>query len=347
METKLFLKFYLNNVGINYYSQREIYMVNKKIILLFVSLLLISSVNVGSSSEIPVILPMVPNLAQMIQVSDIIVEVTVVDMAIKKITLNDSMDMPYEIQSVNYTLKVNEILKPNQDIEIEEEIIIDRGQVQDLNIGDHAILIKKANGIKNYPDYVLLIREGKIYSDSDYQINLEDLKTLAKKSDDYYEKYSRAFHSRDIVVAKMLTDTDVNQMEYGQWDALPHQTHKVQIINSTTGKLTGNIELDYEIWYFPEKILKENNLTWDVDIAYPDWIKTSDGYYFSDQWDPNSSFLKKGDYYVICVSYYDEKEIWSIEHIEKYDSKTKKELRELIEEYQEIYKQVQKYEMRR
>ena len=284
-----------------------------------------------------------PHLAEMVHMSDIVVEATIVDIEIQQVTLNDWMGMPYETQRVYWTLGVNDILKPNRDIEIGEEIIIQGGS---LEVGSHIILIKTSDG--SYPGYLYLTQEGEIYSSLDYQISLADLKTLSQKSDDYYEKYSRAFHSRDIVVVEMLTDTDVNQMKYNRGDFLPHQTHKSKIIDSTTGKLTGNIELDYEIWYFPEKILQENNLIGGIDVAdTSDWIKTSDGYYHSNQWNPNSSFLKKGNYYLVYVSYYDEKDIWDIEPIEKYNSKTKKELKKFIEEYQEIYEQVQKYETRR
>ena len=302
------------------------------------------SVNVGSSS----IMPEPLNFAQIIQMSGMVVEATIVDIEIEQVTLNDWMGMPYETQHVYSTLRVNEILKPNQDIEIGEEIIIQGGTRS--KIGDHVVLIKRADWVKGYAEYVILTQEGEIYSDSNYQIGLEDLKTFTQKSDDYYEKYTLAFSNYDIVVAKMLTATDVNQMEYNRRDALPHQTHKIKIINSTSGKLTGNAELDYEIWYFPEKILKENNLTGGIDVAYTsNWIKTSDGYYYSGQWNPNSSFLKKGNYYIIYINHFGKEKMMpnDIEPIEKYNSKTKKELKKSIEEYQEIYEDVQKYETRR
>ena len=342
----------MNNFGINCYSRRGICMVNKKIILLFVSLLLISSVNVGSSNTIPA----APNLAEMVQMSDIIVECTVVDIEIGQVTWS-GMGQPY--QNVNITLKVNEILKPNQVIEIGDDIVINRiinsGGTPNLNTGDHAILIELSDDRRSgYPRNDLFIQEGEIYSTSDYQISLEDMKTFAQKSDDYLEKYGKAYYYDDIVVAKILTNTDANKMEYTIHDDLPHQTHKTKVIYSASGKFTSNVEFDYVMWYFPEKILQEIDYKpYRLSSINEDWIKTSEGYYSPSKWDPKSSFLKKGDYYIIYVgtrfNIYGElvPTPSNLEYIEKYDSKTKNELKEFIEEYQEIYELVQKYEKRR
>jgi len=297
-------------------------MVNKKIILLFVSLLLISSLNVGSSYQ----LPPKPSLAELIQISDSIVVVTVVD-----------------IQDTNYTVKINEILKTNQDTEIEEEIIFRRGSNQSLSIGDQRIVVRSSTG--GYPE-IHFVQKGEIYSNSFYHISLEDLKTFIQKPDDYLEMYDKAYHYNDIVVAKMLTDTDVNQIKYGRQDYRPHQIHNIEVIYSTTGKLIGNIEFDYMMWFFPKKILQENE---SIHYVIEGWTETSDGYYYPGRWDPESSFLKKGDYYII---YADDRDYarrnvamaYEVEHIQKYDSKTKNELRQFIEEYQEMYELVQKYE---
>jgi len=331
-------------------------MTNKIIMLFFVSLLLVSSVNVGSATSIPAI----PNLAWMVQTSDIIVEVTVVDINIKQITVNDSKDVPYETQSVSYILKVNEILKPNKNLKKGEKLIFDSGRTQELNLGDHAILMKISDEPPGnyFPNQTLLIQEGEIYSNSYYQISLKDLKTFAQKSDDYYKKYSRAFSHYDIVVAKMLTDTDINKTRYNFYDASPHQIHEIEVINSASGKFTGNREFDYVISYFSEKLLQEMDevpfYLLDLFRSYMGWVETSDGYYSPEKWDLESSPLKKDDYYVIYVGYYDmsshyNKDIkpTSIEHIEKYDSKTQKELKKFIEEYQEAYEDVGKYEKRR
>jgi len=297
-------------------------MTNKIIMLFLVSLLLVSSVNVGSSYQ----LPPRPNLAELIQISDSIVEVTVVD-----------------IQETNYTVKINEILKTNQDIEVEEEIIFRRGSNQNLSIGDHRIVVRSSTG--GYPE-IHFVQEGDIYSSSFYRISLEDLKTLIQKSDDYLERYDKAYHYDDIVVAKMLTDTDVNQMKYGSQSSNPHQIHKIEVIYSTTGKLTGNTEFDYMMWFFPKKILQEID---HIPYFIKNWTETSDGYYLPDRWDPESSFLKKGDYYIIYAGDRDYARTnvtmaYEVDHIQKYDSKNKKELRQFIEEYQEMYELVQKYE---
>ena len=358
---------------------REEYLMKNKIrALLFVSFLLVSFSfgcifpgsennssemlgNASNSSENPdsnpttnvsSSIPDNPNLAQMIQMSEIIAECTVVDIVIGEINLNE-MGMPY--QRVNVTLKVNEvILKQNQDIGVGDEIVINRLGVPNFNIGDRAILIELADSLRfGYPRDTLLIQEGEIYSGSSYQISLEDMKTFAQKSDDYYEKYKHAFNSDDIVVAKILTNTDVNKMEYTMHDDLPHQTHKVKVIYSASGKFTGNTELNYVIWYFPKKILPEIDNNPRYLHESEGWIETSDGYYRPSRWDPESSFLKKHDYYIIYVgtgyTIYGEMVPTpsKLEYIEKYDSKTKKELKEFIEEYHEIYELVQKYETRR
>ena len=303
--------------------------------------------DVSGNVESSVSMPAPVSLAQVVQVSGILVEATIVDIEMEQITLNDWMGRPYEQQYMYLTLRVNEILKSDQDIEIGEEIIEKIPTTQGVNSffknGGHIIFIKKGEDVRVSPLYVFLPQEGEIYSNADYQISLEDLRTLAQQSDDYYEKYIRAFKSEDIVVAEMLTNTDVNQMEYNRQYVLPHQIHKIKIIDSVSGKITGNIELDYEMLYFPEKILKENNLSESI-FTDQEWIKTSDGYYHSELWDPNSSFLKKGDYYIIYVRNHSKNiSTNDIAYIEKYDLAAQKEF---VEEYQEIYELIEKYEKR-
>jgi len=330
-------------------------MINKKIVLFFVSLLLVAfslgcilpgfennsseipnnvsnvsentdseSVNVGSSES--VLLPY-PSLAELIKTSNIIAKVTVVD-----------------IQDTNYTVKINEILKTNPDIEIGEEITLIGGNKQILSIGDQQILIKSSTG--GLHD-VRLSQKGETYSNSFYQISLEDLKTFIQKPDDYYEKYTQAFNSYDIIVAKMLTDTDVNKIKRTQRNVLPYQPHKIEVIYSASGKITGNAEFEYRMWYFPEKILQE--IDYNHYIFNDSWIKTSESYYLPSKWNPESSFLKKDNYYIIYVgtgfNEYGEMVLTSSnpECIEKYDSETQKELKEFIEEYREIYEDVKKY----
>jgi len=303
---------------------------------------------------------LVPDLATLIQGSDIIVEATVVDMKKKQIISNDYeevADIPREIQDAEYTVKVNEILKTDQDI---GEIILNiEGNIPDLIIGNNLILYieKSPSGNSfNYnictPSGILIQNEEGIYKGLYHQIDLTDLKIFIQKPDYYFEKYHNAATYYDIVVAQMLTNTNDHQIEYNQsTDVLPHQIHKIKVIHSASIKLIGNTEFDYRIWYYPEEIFQKNNLT--ESHHFPNWIKTDEGYYQPEIWDPETSFLKKDEYYIIYVykedSFYNKNGIigsYSIEKIPKYDSKTQKELKSFIEEYQELYELIKKYEIR-
>ena len=205
-------------------------MANKIIIFVFVSLLL-TSFSLGcihesenNSSEIPKnILEVSENtdsnpepvnvassaakpgpisLVQTIQISDVIIEATVVDIETKQITLNDRMDMPYEVQHVYLTLRINEILKPNQDIKIGEEIIEIFQGSWSSEIGSHVILMKITDERgPEYAKYEFMTQKGEVYSNSAHQISLDDMRTLVQNIE-HIEKYDSEIVKKIIRIIK-------------------------------------------------------------------------------------------------------------------------------------------------
>lgn len=297
---------------------------------------------------------LVPDLATLVQESNIIVEVVVIDMNKRQVISNDHGDVggiSEVIQDADYTMQVNNILKTDQNI---GEIFLNiEGIRPDLNIGDNAILFITINSDSNSitTPSGIFVQDGDIYKGLYHQISFNDLKTFIQKPDNYLEMYHNASIYYDIVVAQMLTNTDLSQVEYNQTtDVLPHQIHKIEVIHSASNQLTGNTEFDYRIWYFTEKMIQENNLNESFDFS--NWTKTNDGYYYPNIWNSKTSFLKEGDYYIIYLYkeysfYYPETGIigsYSLKHIEKYDLESQKKSKELIEEYRELYELIEKYE---
>ncbi|MDR2944285.1 MAG: hypothetical protein LBU81_04285 [Methanosarcinales archaeon] len=294
------------------------------------------------------------NLATLIQESDIIVEVVVSDMEDKQIisyNYGQVAGIPYEIRDADYTTAVNEILKTNQDI---GEVILNiEGNAPDLKVGDRAVLFIETGSYGNSicTPLGILIQDSDIYAGLCHQIGLNDLKEFIQnvsKSDDYAVKYFDALFYDDIIFAQVLTDTNLSQTAYFGYS--PIQTHEAEVISSVSGK-TGHMEFEHRVWYFTDQLIRENNI--DVGIFDDSgWVKTDDGSYRSAQWDPKTSLLKNGEYYLIYLTeehrfHYENRSILgsgSVKHIEKYDSRTQKEVKELIEEYQEFYKLAAEYE---
>lgn len=200
--------------------------------------------------------------------------------------------------------EVNEVLKG--DFDIRQIYLKTDMQTPAFEKGEEYILfINRPDGYKStyyfQEPYGYLVKNNSLWEgnmDGNISVTYDDLKLFISVSDNS-ELYEKMISASDVFAGKMMTSTQYDRLEYVS-GIDSRQTHKVQVIGSIKGSLSGNVSFNYLGPCLTEQMIQNNVSADDYRLDRLDSYSTV--YYDPLRWSPGYSPLRAGNFYFICLS---------------------------------------------
>ena len=254
-------------------------------------------------------------------------------------------------------LNVNDVLKGN----FEMNQIYLKTDVDDPNfsVGEEYILFIKAPETENQNYQIqeplgYLVKKGSNYTErmQNVSISRDELNYLTSLSDKELDWYRSMAASPQVFIGEMITSTDDNKLEQSQSNDYlsleSSQPHRVRVISSIKGNLSGTVNFTYEGSYITNEMMNDYLVQeqWTLENVKNLYRLESNsfGHYRSDSWDPEVSPLKSGDIYLICFSEYEgDYHMWASKTDYRIDEHNEKEIQRLAENYKKTLNKIENY----